>query len=365
MPIFSKGVPTMPKRPIMRNLFLGLILCLSLFLAACGGAATPTAPAPKTLSFKTLKEIEVDASVSQVFVGLFALASSNPGGTPAPAVLPTVKFYISDEADQDKLATEIDGAITGLGYKFDFPQQPTATKPFKQGANMGGSYSKSGAVDYVFSLSATAELTSPNSIEGFKIFGITEEAAKKFVDQVGNSKSIMLLISANGLIKSLGSGGATGTGSGSDPNSSGVAFSFVPPKGIESVSEVFFINKELREVFAPKVPSSALFGMYSTDLDEEAAAKALDAELQKNGWQFSHPSQTAPFKVENGFNGYYKKTGEPELFIRAMPSTEKAAELDKALASASAGDKEILTKIRAKKTYILRIVSNKLLEVAP
>ncbi len=149
--------------------------------------ATPLGINARIPTFAGLKEFEVSPEIAG------AATRQIPNLTNA-----SVKYYFSDEAP-DKVATSVNADLTGAGYKFAIPGQ---NKPIKTGEAYAGFYAKAGAPDISITISDPAKTG-----QLLKVAGVSEVTIQQYNEQLKDKKSVLVLLTANNLLQSVGLGG--------------------------------------------------------------------------------------------------------------------------------------------------------------
>jgi hypothetical protein len=218
-------------------LVLATMLVVAMALAACGDSTATSAPASTTAAATTVAATTATGATSATTAaatsaatttraaastaastGAATTASAASAGLPAiagvtevnldPSIaaefgkqLPQIKnfffkVYVSDDSDE-KVATSLDTALTGAGYKSSLPGQSQLTK---QGDSYMGLYSKAGAPDLLVGVSAVP--SDPSKFSS-NVPGLSADATQKFINEVKGKKTLVFAIGANDLLQAL------------------------------------------------------------------------------------------------------------------------------------------------------------------
>lgn len=152
--------------------------------------ATPVGPVTPTLlpqgvvpSLLNTQEIQVDPAIVE------EVSKQLSGGNK-----PTIKFYVSDESVAT-LKSAANGIFTNAGY--------LAVSPFTEEEPVVAFFAKTNAPDLVFS-AATIPANPPDLLKTmFNISNPSSEMSQSFAVQLRGKKSLVVLISASGLLPSI------------------------------------------------------------------------------------------------------------------------------------------------------------------
>lgn len=154
--------------------------------ATTAAAGTSSATTSLSLpSFSGLTEVNVDPSFASAFSQQLPIKNF------------ALKVYVSDDTN-DNVATTIDTALTGAGYKFAIPGQ---SKISKQGDSYGGLYAKTGSPDLLVAVGPVP--TDPSKLDASTMQGISPQTAQMLIDQIKGHKTFVFFIGANDLLQSL------------------------------------------------------------------------------------------------------------------------------------------------------------------
>lgn len=266
--------------------------------------AATTVPAANTNSAATIPSIS-NATEVQVDPAFSAAAAKQIPGVSNP----TFKIFVSGD-DAAKLATNADTAFTAGGYAFAFPG---ATKPTNTGTTIAGLYTKAGAPDILIGAlnipADTATLTKDLAIPD-----LTDASAQKFLEQVKGKKSMLIVLSATGLVQSLfNTLGATPPGSNANSNTTPVAATTTDSSATAAPAVTSAVTDNDIAIYpgSKKVNNGAAqigdtFNEYflSSDDYSKIAAWAKQASTDK-GWEGVAQSEQAGATIITGRKGKY------------------------------------------------------------
>lgn len=215
----------------------------------------------------------------------------------------SVRVFVADD-EQAELINSLDTYLSGLGYKFRLPSQPTATSPvgYNDASFTAGYYHPQGLPDiYMGATSVTSLLAIDKSA-----FGVSEAEYNSYIAQFKGKKSYINIAMAVGLLDALKQA----------EDQLAPIIKNAPPLPI-------YQNARSTQNIAPNKPEAIMYTYFSSD-DYNKIITNLDKAYQAKGWSISSSEEVeegaytimatqANYKLTVGIASPTTKWREPNL----------------------------------------------------
>jgi hypothetical protein len=274
-----------------------------------------------------------------------------------------LKFYISD-TDPEKLVNDYNSALTAAGYVAAFPFS-------KQGDGYNAVYGKAGGVDAIISVQPVPG-DEQQLAKNANLPGVSDTAMKTLLDQVKGHKSIVFVISAPDLLKTLFQTAAA-TVSANTPAATTPAATPVPATTAASSttasasSRPYFTNADF--VNTDAVIAAAVYKQVKNISQVGDNVLVSNDEVDKVVTMVEDAYTTAGYKNELGnhlskngssdaYAGVYTKAGADDHIVAVFTVPTTTGELSKLLnipQLTQADYQKLLDGMKGKKSAILLI----------